>query len=394
MWWMEHNEVVLFCALFCGFFFFDFVLIIFLCVLDMCHLYCRHRVANIEQPANNSLLGNVVWSVSNLCRGRPNPSMELVEMSIPSLVRVIRQEGVPMEALVDAVWSLAYLSDGSDDRIQKVMDSGVTPQLVALLEDSTSPVLIPAVRCLGNFVTGNELQTQAVIDAGILKHLRSILSSARKVVRKEGCWLASNIAAGTQEQIDRLLRQGSVMRSIVDNALNGSWETRKEAIWAICNVCTTGTDLHVKGMMACDGLRALTNVIEPAKTDAKLLLNVLDAIFYVLRVGERTSTDYGEMLEELDGVQIIENLQDHKNLDVYEKAVSIVETFFGGEEVDEDENLVPETNDNGTFAFGITSPPPAKQLFPPQVAGEKFMFGSPPPKAFGSANTVNTTMMS
>jgi Atypical Arm repeat len=100
------------------------------------------------------------------------------------------------------------------------------------------------------------------------------------------------------------------------------------------------------------------------------------------------------MLEELDGVQIIENLQEHQNLDVYEKAVSIVETFFGGEEVDEDENLVPETNDNGTFTFGISSPPPAKQLFPPQViAGEKFMFGSPHPKAFGSANTINTTMM-
>lgn len=38
---------------------------------------------------------------------------------MPPLVQVIRQKGVSMEALVDAVWSLAYLaylSDGRDDR--------------------------------------------------------------------------------------------------------------------------------------------------------------------------------------------------------------------------------------------------------------------------------------
>lgn len=45
--------------------------------------------------------------------------------------------------------------------------------------------------------------------------------------------------------------------------------------------------------MACDGLKALTNVIGAAKKNAKLLLGVLDAIFFVMKVGERTGTDYG-----------------------------------------------------------------------------------------------------
>lgn len=115
------------------------------------------------------------------------------------------------------------------------MDSGVTPQLVALLEDKNSPALIPVVWCLGNFVKGTHSQTQAVIDAGILKHLQNLLTSTPKALRKEACWVVSNIAAGTQEQIESLLNQGHVMRSMVDNALNADWEIRKE-FWAISNV--------------------------------------------------------------------------------------------------------------------------------------------------------------
>jgi hypothetical protein len=37
------------------------------------------------------------------------------------------------EVLTDACWALSYLSDGTDDKIQSVIESGVLPRLVELL---------------------------------------------------------------------------------------------------------------------------------------------------------------------------------------------------------------------------------------------------------------------
>jgi hypothetical protein len=37
------------------------------------------------------------------------------------------------EVLTDACWALSYLSDGTDDKIQSVIKSGVLPRLVELL---------------------------------------------------------------------------------------------------------------------------------------------------------------------------------------------------------------------------------------------------------------------
>ncbi len=60
---------------------------------------------------------------------------------------------------------------------------------------------------------------------------------------------------------------------------------------------------------------------------------------------------YAIMIEECFGLDKIEYLQSHENIEIYQKAFHIIETYFG---VDDDENL-PQQGESAPFEFGTTS---------------------------------------
>lgn len=54
-----------------------------------------------------------------------------VKPALPALARLIHSNDE--EVLTDACWALSYLSDGTNDKIQAVIEAGVCGRLVELL---------------------------------------------------------------------------------------------------------------------------------------------------------------------------------------------------------------------------------------------------------------------
>lgn len=307
---------------------------------------------NIAQPASPGLLGNVVWSLSNLCRGKPQPNLHAVSASLPHLASLLHNDGAPNDVLVDACWAFSYLSDGDDSRIGAVMDAGVTGRLVHLLSSEQPNLVTPALRTLGNFVSGSDGQTQGVIDAGVLDHVESLLAHPRKNIRKEACWLLSNIAAGTHYQIGHLLGKPRVLMAVIKALQSDQWEVRKEAAWVISNICTGGGSKHIEQIVELGAIEAIISTLDVA--DSKVVSVALEAIDAILKTGESLNklNGYISFVDEADGIDKIESLQEHENDGIYEKAIAIIEKYFGSDDGLEDENLAPAVSGD-MFAFGV-----------------------------------------
>ncbi|CAH8273444.1 unnamed protein product [Arabidopsis lyrata] len=312
-----------------------------------------------------SMLRNATWTLSNFCRGKPPPSFEQTQPALPVLERLV--QSMDEEVLTDACWALSYLSDNSNDKIQAVIDAGVVPRLIQLLAHSSPSVLIPALRTIGNIVTGDDLQTQMVLDHQALPFLLNLLKNTyKKSIKKEACWTISNITAGNANQIQAVIEAG-IIQSLVWVLQSAEFEVKKEAAWGISNATSGGTHDQIKFLVSQGCIKPICDLL--TCPDLKVITVCLEALENILVVGEaeknlgHTGDDnlYAQMIDEADGLEKIENLQSHDNIDIYEKAVKILETFWteDNEEEGNDENHAPQSG----FQFGSTNVPPGQFNF-------------------------------
>ncbi|KAL3626572.1 hypothetical protein CASFOL_030121 [Castilleja foliolosa] len=317
-------------------------------------------LSQLNENTKLSMLRNATWTLSNFCRGKPQPPFEQVRPALPALQRLVYSNDE--EVLTDACWALSYLSDGTNDKIQAVIDAGVCQRLVELLLHPSPSVLIPALRTVGNIVTGDDAQTQYIIDNGALPSLLSLLTHHhKKSIKKEACWTISNITAGNKEQIQAVIEAG-LIGPLVNLLQHDEFDIKKEAAWAISNATSGGTNEQILYLVNQNGIKPLCDLL--VCPDPRIVTVCLEGLENILKVGEaekgntRDVNYFAQLIDEAEGLEKIESLQSHDNNDIYEKAVKILETYWLE---DEEETVIPVGD--GTqpgFSFGgngLQAPP-------------------------------------
>jgi hypothetical protein len=229
-------------------------------------------------------------------------------------------------------------------------------RLVELLMHPSPAVQTPALRTVGNIVTGDDLQTQVIINCSALPCLLSLLASPKKGIRKEACWTISNITAGNSVQIKGVI-DANVIPPLINLLTNAEFDIKKEAAWAISNATSGGTPEQINFLVAQGCVPPLCELLEVR--DAKIVTVALEGLENILKVGATMaeSSPSGEnphalTVERAQGLEKIDNLQNHENNDIYERAVKMLEKYFGAVD-EESEGLAPQIADGAqTFSFG------------------------------------------
>jgi hypothetical protein len=270
------------------------------------------------------------------------------------------------EILIDACWAISYLSDGSNDKIQAVIEAGIPRRLVELLMHASTSVQTPALRSVGNIVTGDDIQTQVIINCGALPALLHLLSSTKDGIRKEACWTISNITAGNPAQIQAVI-DANIIPPLINLLSNGDFKTRKEACWAISNATSGGLQKpdQIRYLVSQGCIKPLCDLL--GCPDNKIIQVALDGLENILKVGEMDKEAMGDtagvnryalFIEEAGGMEKIHDCQNNANEEIYMKAYNIIERYFSDEDeagADIDE-LAPQHNQAG-FTLGTNQQP-------------------------------------
>lgn len=330
-----------------------------------------------------SMLRNATWTLSNFCRGKtPQPNWDQVHTNpdgscsmtddpqihpaLPVLSKLVYM--LDDEVLIDACWAISYLSDGSNDKIQAVIEAGIPRRLVELLMHASTSVQTPALRSVGNIVTGDDVQTQVIINCGSLPALLSLLSSSKDGIRKEACWTISNITAGNSTQIQCVIDAG-IVGPLINLLSNGDFKTRKEACWAISNATSGGLQKpeQIRYLVQQGCIKPLCDLL--ACPDNKIIQVALDGLENILKVGEMDKeasaantadaqvNRYALFIEEAGGMEKIHDCQNNANEEIYMKAYNIIERYFSDEEDAgaDIEELAPQANAQG-YTLGNQQP--------------------------------------
>ncbi|XP_059653021.1 importin subunit alpha-4-like [Cornus florida] len=298
-----------------------------------------------------SMLRSATWTLANLCGGKPQPAFDKTQEALP--IRLIQLADI--EVLQEACRAIAYLSNGTHDDIQTVVDSGVIPKLVELLDHPSSPsVIFLALRTIGNIATGNEKQMQVIlyfhakhitvehnqvflafiIDQRVLRHLLLLLTNESETnIKREACWTISNITTGNMEQIQAVINAG-IIDPLVRLLQNAQFDIKKEAVWAISNATFAASWSQMRYLVDGGCIKPLCDLL--TCSDPRIVSACLKGLENILKVGEDEKNmgltggvnHYAEMIEEAEGLDKIESVQNHNDEEIYKEVLMILTKYW------------------------------------------------------------------
>ena len=108
-----------------------------------------------------------------------------------------------------------------------------------------------------------------------------------------------------------------------------NWLIKKECIYILTNIMSTGNAKQVDYIVSCGCIKTLCDNLG-SSMDNNIYCTILDGLYETMKWGRETGNEekYADLIEDVDGIDKIEQAQNHQSENVYNKAVKLINEFF------------------------------------------------------------------
>lgn len=249
------------------------------------------------------VLRNITWLLANLNRGRdPPPKLENMIKTAELLVYLIDFNDEDIRN--DSLWAISYIAD-NEEAVHILFKLGLIEKVFIVmkkyLEFTTSKMILPAIRTVGNIVTTTDNNVDLLLSMELLPVLCDIFENfpgdvTIKKLRKEICWILSNIACGSVKHA--LLLLNARVQKILFSTVKLQNYIKMEACWALTNIMKHAETNKSVFELCLTGkyFRFLSDCLETFDTYVDIRVQIVTTVRKLLISGRRWSDTHQNMI--------------------------------------------------------------------------------------------------
>ena len=278
---------------------------------------------------NNNYINISGWAITNFFRVKPIPNLDICKKTFKIIARAVLIDNKQDEDFIsDVCFFFSVLTQKYKEFNQEIIDAGLLEKIINFLDIKKKSIILTSLRIVGNIAcTDNANQTQKLIDLGVLDKLKYTLFNENISIRKETAFILSNIAAGTQKQIETLIEQ-NFLQILYKVFINDNAKVKKEAIVAIANLTSVEDEKYMKKLFEDNILMIVSELLK--NEDAYYIAIGLEILANIFAFSDKKGNkkEFQNECYKMGIDTILEKLQTHENQIIYEKTLNILDAYF------------------------------------------------------------------
>ena len=288
------------------------------------------KILTILSTTNNESYINLsAWAISNFFKVKPVLNYDICKKAFNNIARAVLIYNKDDEDFItDVCFFFSVVTHKYKEFNQEIIDTGLLQKIIKFLDTKKKNIILTSLRIIGNIAcTENANQTQKLIDLGVLEKLKYTLFNENISIRRESAFILSNIAAGTQKQIEAVIDQ-NFFQILYKVFTNDNQKVKKEAIIAIANLTNVEDEKYMKKIFEDNILMIILELLK--KEDAFYILIGLEILvnIFIFSEKKKKKKEFQNECEKMGISDVLEKLQMNENQMVYEKTLTILETYF------------------------------------------------------------------
>lgn len=254
----------------------------------------------------------LIWSLCNITKDSERLSSSEVQ-TCAKLVNKIIKKNPAHEIVREALWVLVNLT-AVPQAVQAVIDENLIVFAVKTLDCNYNLILSPALKTIGNVCAATHEHTQYILNLAILDTIcRDCF--VQNGLAKDTFWVLSNIAAGTPNQVKKLIMH-QIFDWVVVSIVHIDLQARIQASKVLLNLMKTAAEVVKQKLCEQEVCEIMAVALQDSNAD--FVMNLLEICKEVIAWWKI------EVIEASGLADVLERLVKHQNPEIANKILEIL----------------------------------------------------------------------